>query len=324
MQDWNELRIFAAIAAHRNLTRAAESLHLPKSSVSRALARLESRTRLTLVERSTRRVRLSAAGEALAAQTAEMARLADAGFASLATLEKQPRGRLRVSAPVTFLRSYLGPHIGQFLRRHPGIDLEILLPQPNLEADVYLGAAPRGAAKPVSASGHDEGQLLRVSLLTIPTGLYASARYLRQRPAPATPDDLKQHDVLGFSKRFEWQFARGRQQFAVTLQAKIVAPDPVLQTQLAQQDLGIALLNPFLVQGSSLVALLTDFATPATELTATYPRSAAALPKVSVFLAFLKQALAGLNESPGSARESPAAGRVRRAVSTPPSSPKYD
>src|SRR5450631_121550 len=119
MRDLNELSIFAAIVDEMSFTRAADALEISKAAVSKAIARLETRLGARLFERTTRRLRLTEAGEIYLGYSRRALEEANDGEAAVTKLNEKPRGTLRVVMPVTLAQASVGPKLARFLRRYP-------------------------------------------------------------------------------------------------------------------------------------------------------------------------------------------------------------
>src|SRR4051794_37414376 len=127
MQDLNELQIFTSVVQEMSFSRAAGALEISKAAVSRAIASLERRLATRLFERTTRRVRLTEAGEIYLAYARRAMEEAEAAEAAVSRLADQPRGTLRIAMPVTLAQSSVAPRLARFLQTYPELRLEITL-----------------------------------------------------------------------------------------------------------------------------------------------------------------------------------------------------
>src|SRR5688572_23407605 len=117
----DDLAVFVAVARRSGVSGAAQELGLPKSSVSRALARLEESMRVELVHRTTRRSQLSTAGEALLARVEPLLSKLGTALADLPDREELPAGLLRVTCTVDFGATVLAALVARFVERHPAV-----------------------------------------------------------------------------------------------------------------------------------------------------------------------------------------------------------
>jgi len=201
MDRLDELALFVKIVEEGSLARAALRLHRSPPAVTRALAALEDRIGVRLIDRTTRRLAPTEAGRALL----ERARLVLGEYeASMAGLANVPvRGALRIAAPVQFGRRHVAPIATRFLDRFADVEIELLLGDRNVDLiDEAIDVAVR------------IGQLPDSSLVARPVGevrrlWVASPGYLEKRGTPRGPADLATHDViLGTSSATQdWTFA---------------------------------------------------------------------------------------------------------------------
>ena len=115
MKDLNEVAIFTLIVQEMSFTRAADALEISKAAASKAIARLEGRLGTRLFERTTRRVRLTEAGEIYLDYARRALEEVEDGEAAVSKLTEQPRGTLRVAMPVTMAQSSVAPKLARFL-----------------------------------------------------------------------------------------------------------------------------------------------------------------------------------------------------------------
>jgi DNA-binding transcriptional LysR family regulator len=285
MHDWNELQIFATVARRRSFTSAGTELRLPKSTLSRAVARLEARLGVRLLERSTRQVSLTEYGERYVAFCDRMVQEASEAGQLLEQMQGEPTGTLRIGAPITFSRSFLADALPRFLRRYPQVNVVLKVGAPldplrdRLDMVIHAGY------------GSGNSDLVRRQIGRLPTVLVASAAYVKQQGRPKTIDALARHACLGQSEREEWTLRNGRAEKKQKCSGQIAAGDPVLLQQMVLAGFGIGLLPLWLVEDdlrrSKLERLLPEWAGPEVELTALYASRSGLLPKTRVFLEFL-------------------------------------
>jgi DNA-binding transcriptional LysR family regulator len=285
MIDWNEAQVFARVVRWMSITRAAAELDVPKSTVSRAVTRLENRTGLQLLERTTRRLRLTAAGQEYAETVRQMEELMVRAESQFSRVRGKPTGLLRVSVPVTFLRTFLAPMLPDFLAQHADLRLEFVQPQPGQEVDVQLraGALPEDSTMAFRRLGE------------IAVAVFASPAYLRLAGVPNKPEDLASHAVIALQRQMPWRFTKGKYVVDVAVRARVAVADPVVHVALASQALGVAILPEWLAQpelkAGRLERVLGDYTLAPVELLALFSAGARTLPKVRVFLDHLQDHL---------------------------------
>jgi DNA-binding transcriptional LysR family regulator len=295
MTNLNELQFFVQVSQTQSFTRAAKRLGVPKSSVSRAIRRLESRRGVRLVERTTRSVSLTEVGELYLNRCQRVIEEAEQADLAVGALQAKPRGTLRVGAPVAFARSILGPIMGEFLAMYPELRLHLQLHngdestrESNLDVIVRAG--------PLEDSG-----LLVKPLMQVRLGAYASPGYLKKRKTPESPTGLPQHRCItmtcgthGEPADFAmWRLRRGSEVKEVRVDARVSVPDPTINHQLALAGTGVALLAQSVVredvEQGRLVRILPDWEPDPVELHALYSSRLDSSPKVRVFLQFLRE-----------------------------------
>ncbi|HET6971072.1 MAG TPA: LysR family transcriptional regulator [Phenylobacterium sp.] len=261
MDRLDELETFLAVLETGSLAGAARRLRRSAPAVTRTLSALEARVGARLVERTTRRLAVTEAGRKLA----DEARPLLAGYAAaIASDEAGPlRGPLRISAPLVFGRRHVAPLAARFLDLHPGVAVELVLNDRNLDlVDEGLDVALRiGALADSSLVARRVGEVRRV--------LVAAPAYLRRRGAPAEPSDLADHEIVYSSTQagpVEWRFETRRGPITVRLRPRLMinAIEPVVEAAVAGR--GVTRVFSYQVAdelaAGSLVRLLADFEPP--------------------------------------------------------------
>jgi len=293
MTDLNELQFFSQVAKSHSFTMAAERLGVPKSSVSRAISRLEDRLGVRLIERTTRRVSLTEAGELYFDRCQRVLEQAEQADLVVGSMQAKPRGRLRVGTPIPFARFILAPLLPEFLSLYP--DLRVHL-------HILGGASARESSLDViiRPSPFEDSGLLVKPLMRIRLGAYASPAYLKDREIPNAPADLRRHSSIAatcgaFGEPVDsatWRLRRGSETKEVRIESRISVPDPSIIHQLALAGVGIALISQGVarhdVDSGRLVRLLPEWEPDPVELCALYSSHLSASPNVRAFLEFLR------------------------------------
>jgi DNA-binding transcriptional LysR family regulator len=255
--DLNRATTFVRVVETGGFTRAAESLRLPPSSVSRSVAKLEDDLGVTLLERTTRKIALTDAGKAFFERAREaLAGLEEANALAL-DAAKEAHGIVRVAMPPEF-----GVHAGHlfapFLAAHPRIHIELTFTSRGMELvgslvdlAVQMGKLP-------------DSSLIAKRIGQATDRLYASPAYLAARGTPRKLADLTKHDVILYSANgTRWELTGPSGPDRVDVQGRIVGENMQFITNAAQAGLGIALLPSFvgdrLVDEGTLAAVLPRF-----------------------------------------------------------------
>lgn len=189
-----DIRAFARIADLGSVSAAARSLDLPKSTISRALARLELDVGAMLVDRSTRHLRLSDAGVLFRPYAIRILADVDEAGTALDNFAGTPRGTLRVSAPFTFVVSILSPMLPSFLARYP--EVRVALDVENRVIDLPLEPADLVIR---AAGALPDSDLIARHLLTTEAWTCASPGYLARCGVPASIAELSRHALIAYA-----------------------------------------------------------------------------------------------------------------------------
>ena len=295
MTNLSELQYFSLVAQTRSFTLAAERLKLPKSSVSRAISRLEQRLEVQLLQRTTRNVRLTEAGKLYLLHCQRAIEEAELGEIAIGAMMATPKGTLHVGTHIGFARFVLEPLLNEFLLLYPEVNVHIdLLQTKERQSDEGLDLVIR--AGPLEDSSWLVKPLMRVRF-----GLYASPVLLKRHRRPESPADLQQYPCMmsncsplgepdGYGM---WRLQRERELREVQVTARVAVPDPSVHHQLALIGVGVAMLGQAEVvedlKERRLVRILPEWEPEPIELYALHPSRLAASPKVRVLLEFLSR-----------------------------------
>ncbi|SAL79286.1 LysR family transcriptional regulator [Caballeronia peredens] len=255
-----DMAVFARVVDAGNFSVAARQLGSTPSTVSRQIKRLEEALATRLLERSTRKVRVTESGYQVYRHCRDMAAAASGAVDAAGQLSGKPQGRVALSAPTAYAKSVIHPLVAGFLAAYPEVDLQLVFADHDidpLESDVDLviratGQPPQGlAARPLG----------RVRWL-----LCASAGYLRERGAPAHPRELAQHDCIYLGETADdnrWRFTRSGEAASVTVRGRYVANHAGARLEAAEAGLGIAMLPDFAARDAlaagTVQAVLADW-----------------------------------------------------------------
>ncbi len=282
-----QLAVLAKVVDLNGFSSAARALGVPKAAVSRAVADLEQALGTRLLERTTRRLSLTAAGRLLYPHARRVSEECDAARAAIAKLRAPATGPLRIVSDPTYGRLLLTPLVPRFLESFPDIPLEVALD--GVDADGGWDVA-------ICARPSDDPAIAHRLLGTPPAVLCATPAYLERRGTPVKPEDLRGHDLLtpdpAELAEFRLLLRRGTQRAEVAVSPKLAVGDPAVLHAAAAAGLGIGLLPGFLCrQGLAtgrLKAVLPDWtAPPAAALHALYPAALEADTRVQRFVDFL-------------------------------------
>lgn len=293
--DLNSARVLLRVVQEGSFRNAARALGMPKTTVSRKVAELEEQLGAQLLQRTTRTLALTDAGAAFLEEAeGALARL-DAAGEAVAALQREPRGKLRVTTTVPLGELFLAPILADFLAAHP-----------KLEALVHLTDRPVDLVTERFDVALRVGSLQDSALVArlVGTSSYrvvASPAYLAQHGTPRRPSELSAHACLRFTRsgaaaRSTWPFGTGKRALEVPVSGRLVSDDFVLLRRAAERGLGVARL-PILVvhealRAGALVSVLEGYATTPTPVHLLHHGGRYVPPRTRTFLDFVQPRLA--------------------------------
>ncbi|OOG39910.1 LysR substrate-binding domain-containing protein [Polaromonas sp. A23] len=295
MQDLNDMVYFAEVAERGGFAAAGRALGLPKSRLSRRVAELEAQLGVRLLQRTTRKLSLTEAGELYLRHCVAMRDEALAAGEAVSQMQSEPRGTLRISCPVTLAQGTLGYLVPLYLAQYPHVKLDMRVTNRPIDLveegiDVALRVRP---------TLDDSGSLVVKQLGASCSYLLASPELLRRQGVPTTPEDLKKLDTVAMSAadgRSSWELIGPQgQEYVLQHQPRYVADD--LQTlKLAMlAGTGMSFLPGMLSQAEQqaklLVQVLPGWSLRPGMLHAVFPSRRGQVPAVRSFLDFLGEHL---------------------------------
>jgi DNA-binding transcriptional LysR family regulator len=286
--------MFSAIVHAGSISKAAATLGIDKSVLSRQLARLEDELGTRLIQRSTRRLTLTEIGELVFAE----ARHIDRAVANIEQLTEQHqsevKGRLRITCPRPLGQRYLVPLLVEFTLTYPKVEVALSVDDRMVDLIAeHIDVALRVAHL-------EDSTLVARKLCDNPRVLVASPAYLARRGVPLAPNDLLGHDCLRYSSAAqvfdEWSFMRDGVTTAVRVSGKIQINDGMALVAAGVAGGGVMVIDRLLVSQElaegSLVQLLPDYhLRPGQPVYAVYPARPWLAFKTATFVAFLQERL---------------------------------
>jgi molybdate transport repressor ModE-like protein len=290
MDKFAAMRVFVKIAEAGSLSAAARQLGLSLNAVSRQLIALEETLGTTLVERTTRHLSLTEAGRLYQERAKEILEEVAEAERGLTAQTGVASGRLYVSAPSLLGRMRLSPMLPDFLAKQTQVSIDLML------ADRSIRLAEEGIDVALRVGPLEDSGLIARKLDDIQLVVCAAPDYLRRRGEPATPDDLIEHDCLGFGDVpgvAEWSFQDGAARRAVRISTRLCANDLDALVRAVLAGVGLARVPSwqvahFLADGR-LRIVLEAYQRPPTPLSILTLRNRLRLPKVRAFVDFLQR-----------------------------------
>ena len=286
------LQTFARVVELGGFTRAAESLHLSKTTVSDLVLNLEKHLGTRLLHRTTRRVTATPEGAAFYERCARILADLEEAEASVMQTRVAPKGRLRVDLPGALGRIFIIPQLPQFFARYPDLRLELgfgLRPV-NLVAE--------GVDCVVRAGVQPDSTLVARRIGAMNFICCASPAYLKEHGAPSTPEDLPAHRCVNFMSNrngriLGWDFVRDGRKIQLALKGVLAVNDFDAYVAAGVMGLGIVkvanyVARPYLESGE-LRQVLTDWTSEEFPISVMYPKSRHLSAKVRVFIEWVSE-----------------------------------
>ena len=305
MQDLNDMRFFAEVVDRGGFAAAGRALNVPKSRLSRRVADLEARLGVRLLQRTTRRLSLTQAGEIYHGYCVAMREQAEAADEAVAQVQTEPRGTVRVACPVTLAQTTVGPLLPRFLAAHPQVRIDLLVT--NRVIDLVQEGID--VALRVRANLDDSGSLVARDLGETLGVLVTSPELLRRFGAPAGPTALRQLPTVAMSAadgRASWHLAGpGGEAFELVHRPVFTADDLLTLKCAVLHDIGISMLPDYLcseeLRRGELVPALPGWAPPPLRVLAVFPSRRGMVPAVRRLIDFLAAHVVGSRIAPGHA-----------------------
>lgn len=269
-----ELSALTLIVTHRSFRKAADELGLSASTLSHMMRTLEANLGVRLLNRTTRSVAPTSAGERLVTRMAPLLREFELALEEVNAFRDLPSGSLRISASEPAARILMEAILPQFLARFPQMSVDLVTD---------------GRLVDIVAEGFDAGIRLGESvpqdMIAVALGppmrfiTVASPDYLEQHPTPSTPDDLQRHRCIAFrmpsGKPYRWEFEKYGQALTVNTSGNLTLDNVEIMADAAVRGLGIAYVPEHTVaqhmKAKRLVSVLEDWCPPGPGLFLYYP-----------------------------------------------------
>jgi DNA-binding transcriptional LysR family regulator len=294
LPDLEAWAIFARVAELGSFARAAQDLGLSNPTVSKAIARLEERLGATLLSRTSRRLSLTEGGRAALARATRILREGEAVEEEAIEQSATPRGRVRISAPLSFGIGYIAATLPNLLKAYPEITPEFSL------SDQRVDLIAEGFDFALRVARLEDSSLIARRLCTVRLLLLASPGYFKTRERPTHPAQLRNHDVLVYSGAGApgvWRFIHPQfGEEVVEPMIRMSSDNADMLTPALLAGLGLAIQPEFLVwrevKRGDLEIVLPDWAPPPLALHLVMPPSPLRPLRVQVVIDHLSRALA--------------------------------
>lgn len=288
MDQLDAMRAFVRVVQSGSFSAAARDENTTQSTISKKVAALEAHLGAKLLTRSTRELSLTEAGTEYYEHCVVLLGELDEVEVRVRSHVAEPKGTLRITAPVAFGRLVLAPLMGEFLSKYPDIQLDVSL------ADRQVDLVAEGIDVAIRASQLQDSSLIARHLFDNPMLLVASPDYLSRNGLPKHPEDLKQHNCIVYSLfgTPNWRFYRDGKEISVPVSGSFRSDSGDTNMEVALTGLGITQLPIWIVrehlQSGRLIQLMTDYQMDQVPFHAVYPQNRYVPLKVRCFIDFLK------------------------------------
>lgn len=298
MRDHYALRAFRAIAECGSFTRAAAALDVTPSALSQAMQQLESELGTRLLQRTTRRVGLTEAGQEMLQRIAPALNELEVALDAIRQHGDRPRGTIRLTVPAVGARSIIQPMLGEFMARWPDVRLDIRV------EDGLTDLVAEGLD-----AGIRLGERLQRDMVAVPIGgpvrsvVVGSPGYFARHGYPKTPKDLQQHQCIrhrmaGSGAIYRWEFAHrsGAQKgrwYEIAIDGSLIVNDVPLAIRAAEDGVGLTCVLETSARASldtgSLESVLEAWLPPFDGFYLYYPSRFQVPPKLRVLIDFMRE-----------------------------------
>ncbi len=282
------LRTFVRAMEGGSFSVAAKELGIGQPAVSKRIALLEEEFGSQLFMRTTRKLTPTREAHRIYDIARELLSTFERARASVKETPAKPSGTLRISVPSSFGRHYVLPIVREYVRECPDVKVDLRF----TERTVNL--VEEGIELALRIGQLESSSLVARRIGTVRRHLVATPAYLRERSTPQTPDDLKQHQCIAYSRLApanKWTFESEHGRHVVTIAGSVIVDDADAMREAVLQHLGIAIMPAWnaarSIQRGQMVALLPDYSVSSMPLHAVYPETHWMSPRVRSFLDFV-------------------------------------
>lgn len=283
-----ELRVFATVVEKGNFSEAAACLNLTPSAISKLITRLESRLGARLLNRTTRRLVLTAEGESFYLRVRDILSAIEDAEAEVSRFGQTPRGRLRINSMTGFAFHQLTRVLPKFTGQYPEISVELAV------TDRIVDLLAENADIGIRSGRMEDTSLVARKIADFERGLYAASIYLEKHGMPNKPEDLLNHECIVRTGKppYLWPFLINGKVAELAVNGRIAVDNAETALQIAIAGGGITWVADMLVvdavRSGQLIPVLPEFhASAPISLSAVYPHGKHRMPKVRAFIDFL-------------------------------------
>ncbi len=282
--DLNEVAIFIKVIQTRSFSQAAKQLGMPNSTVSSKISTLEKRLGITLIQRTTRRLNITAAGEAYYKRCVKGIQEIELAESELASTQSEPQGLIRVTAPVELGNTLLPEIVSRYIKQYSRVSVELIL------TDRTTDLLTENIDLAIRAGNMKDSTLIVKKLGAVSFAAFAAPKYLKINGNPSHPKELKNHQCLHFTPQgiSDWKLVSRQGLQVVSAPGRVFINDLNIVKGFAIAGQGIALLPTFScypdILAGKLVRILPEWRTQASPVHFAYPAQKFVASKLSAFM----------------------------------------
>ena len=289
MQNLNDMVTFARVVEAGGFSEAARQMGVSKSGVSKSIAKLELSLGVRLLNRSTRGLSLTEIGAAFHEHCIRITEEAAQAAEVVGRLQSEPRGVLRVTAPVAFGRLHVAPAVAEYLSRYPRLKLDMTI------TDRMVDLVSEGYDVAIRIRREPSLHVVARELAPVRCVVCATPDYFERRGIPTVPHDLTEHNCLHythFGTQGEWRFQSAGGEIVVPVKGSLRIDDDDTLAQAVLSGLGIAMLPTFIIgrelQAGRLRSVLSDYVPLERRIYAVHLPNVRLPVKIRAFIDFLQ------------------------------------
>jgi DNA-binding transcriptional LysR family regulator len=285
------IEVFVKVVQAGSFSQAAKILGMPNSTVSAKVSQLEQRLGVTLLQRTTRKLNLTQAGETYFRRCARALDDLQAAESELATAQSEPQGVLRLTAPVEIGHSLLPAVIRAYLHKHAQMTVDLIV------TNRVLDLVTEGIDLAIRAGKLKDSGLIARRFTLGHFALWASPAYVKNHSAPSHPKELSRHNFLQFSlfKSRPLELTNGRENIKIAVSGHLLADDFEVLKSCAVLGEGIAFLPSLLCDQektqNKLIKILPDWHGDSVSFSLVYPAQRFVSSKIRSFMAVAEEIL---------------------------------
>lgn len=288
MANWEGVSEFVAVAETNGFTSAADKLSTSVAQVSRRVAALEERLAIRLFNRTTRKITLTEAGQLYFQQCLPLIEGLEHAELAVTQMQSNPKGMLKITAPVTYGEQYIAPLLNQFLENYPQVNIELVL------TNQQLDLIDQGIDVAIRLGQLQDSRLIAKRLASRQLYICASPKYISSFGEPHSLSELKNHQCLVGSIG-HWRFNDMGVEKSMKVSGRISCNSGIVLLDAAKRSLGIVQLPDYYVkqamESGELVEVLIPHRVALEGIWAVYPENRNLSTKVRLVIEFLNEQL---------------------------------